>query len=424
MAKRTSRLARLRSQPPARRLPLTLILALAALVLFLAGCATDHPLDTFSADAGPSSERITNLFRPVLGVAIVVFILVEGAIIYMIRRFRANRNSAAGDPYDPDNPQEITDEPLPEQVHGNLRLEIAWTIIPTIILVVVAAFTLVVIFDLEEVTAEDDDLRVTVVGQQWWWEFQYHLDGDTSSPPNFVTVGELVIPVNQQVPLELASRDVIHAYWIPQLKGKKDAVPGRSHDHIIEAYRPGRYKGQCTEFCGLAHAWMKMYTVALPEPDWQAWAENQKKPVTPLTEGQPGFEGQELFMANCARCHSISGLTDTNGDEIIDNPSIYSASDKIHDQLEAGAAPDLTHLMSRSTFAGSYYDLYEDGGEDLPYLDLANSGKLNVVELQEWIANAPASKPADWRDGRGMPPFANLTDEDLDHLVEYLSTLT
>ena len=426
MANRSHQLARsqflARSRPRSRRL--AVILGLATLALFLAGCATDHPLDTFSADAGPSSERITNLFWPVLGVAIVVLILVEGAIIYMIRRFRANRSSAAGDPYDPDNPQEITDEPLPAQVHGNLRLEIAWTIIPTIILVVVAAFTLAAIFDLEEVTAEDDDLRVTVVGQQWWWEFQYHLDGNTSSSPDFVTAGELVIPVNQQVPLEITSRDVIHSYWIPQLIGKKDAVPGRSHDWTIEAYRPGRYEGACTEFCGLAHGWMRMYTVVLPETDWEAWRDNQMKPFTPLTEGQPGFEGQELFMANCARCHSVSGLTDTNGDEIIDDFSIYSAGEPVHDQLLAGAAPDLTHLMSRSTFAGATYDLYEDRGEDLPYLELARSGELNVVELENWVANAPENKPADWRDARGMPPFANLTDEDLDHLVEYLSTLT
>ncbi len=406
-------------------------LSLGVLILLLAGCASEHPLDSLTADAGPSSERITNLFWPILIVAIIILILVEGAIIYMIRRFRAQRRaedsgtSMAGDPYDPDNPTELlVGEPLPPQTHGNLRLEIAWTIIPTIILAVIAGFTLVAIFDLEEVTASEDSLRVTVVGQQWWWEFQYHTDGNTDSPPDFVTAGELVIPVGQQVPLEITSRDVIHSYWIPQLIGKKDGVPGRYHDWLIEASRPGRYLGACTEFCGLAHGYMRMYTIALPATDWNDWAANQRQPVTPLNPGEVGYEGQELFLANCARCHSISGLTDTNGDDQTDDPSIYSGGDPVHDQLVAGAAPDLTHMMSRATFAGATYNLYEDRGEDVDYQDLAQLGEFNAAELENWISNAPGNKPGDWEAGRGMPPFPNLTNADVDALVEYLRTLT
>lgn len=418
--------------------------ALGLLTLIMAGCSTTQPMDTFTADAGPSSERITNLFWPILIVAIVIMILVEGAIIYMIRRFRARRRAEAvaataaatateaatptstlttADPYDPDNPIEITGEPLPPQTHGNLRLEIAWTIIPTIILAIIAGVTLVAIFDLEEVTASDDSLRVTVVGQQWWWEFQYHMDGNTETTPDFVTAGELVIPVGQQVPLEITSRDVIHSYWIPQLIGKKDAVPGRYHDWTIEAYRPGRYLGACTEFCGLAHGYMRMYTVALPEGDWVDWAANQLQPAELLEPGEQGYGGQELFQSNCARCHSISGVTDTNGDDIVDDPSIYSGGEFVQDQLVAGAAPDLTHLMSRATFAGASYDLYEGRGEDLPYQDLARAGELNAVDLERWIVNAPANKPADWQGERGMPPFPNLTADDVDALVEYLRTL-
>ncbi len=318
-------------------------LSLGVLILLLAGCASEHPLDSLTADAGPSSERITNLFWPILIVAIIILILVEGAIIYMIRR---------------------------------------------------------------------------------WWEFQYHTDGNTDSPPDFVTAGELVIPVGQQVPLEITSRDVIHSYWIPQLIGKKDGVPGRYHDWLIEASRPGRYLGACTEFCGLAHGYMRMYTIALPATDWNDWAANQRQPVTPLNPGEVGYEGQELFLANCARCHSISGLTDTNGDDQTDDPSIYSGGDPVHDQLVAGAAPDLTHMMSRATFAGATYNLYEDRGEDVDYQDLAQLGEFNAAELENWISNAPGNKPGDWEAGRGMPPFPNLTNADVDALVEYLRTLT
>ena len=446
-----------------------------ALVL-LSSCASDHPLDSFQADAGPAAERINNLFYPVLIVAIVVLVLVEGAIIYMARRYRAHRRAAkagigaggqgagaledgsadtsadasaagsaenssdggtynspaaaavVGDPYDPDNPGDLSAEPLPEQTHGNLRLEILWTIIPTLILGIISAFTLVAIFDLERVDAEDDSLRVTVVAQQWWWEFQYHLDGDTDSPPDFVTPGEMVIPVGQQVPLQITSRDVIHSFWIPQLNGKKDGVPGSYHDWIIEASRPGRYLGACTEFCGLSHGYMRMYTIALDAAEWDAWAANQIRPAPLLSPGDEGYEGQQLFVDNCARCHSIAGVTDTNADgqtdQIGSDTSIYSGGDPVHDQLVAGAAPDMTHLASRATFAGATYDLYEDRGEDIPYTQLAQQGELNAVDLERWISNAPARKPAMWEQARGMPPFPNLAPEDIDSLVAYLQTLT
>lgn len=428
-------------------------LMFAALVL-LASCSSEQPMDTFQADAGPAAERINNLFYPVLIVAIVVLVLVEGAIIYMIRRFRAQRRAArassgagdagsasnapasgdanaaavVGDPYDPDNPSDVSVEPLPEQTHGNLRLEIAWTIIPTLILGIISAFTLIAIFDLERVDAEDDGLRVTVVAQQWWWEFQYHLDGDTDSPPDFVTPGEMVIPVGQQVPLQITSRDVIHSFWIPQLNGKKDGVPGRYHNWLIEASRPGRYLGACTEFCGLSHGWMRMYTVALDPSEWNAWVANQMRPAPLLGPGDEGYEGQQLFVDNCARCHSIAGVTDTNGDDRTDltgsDDSIYSGGDPVHDQLVAGAAPDLTHFVSRATFAGASYDLYEDRGEDLPYTQLAQQGDLNAIDLERWIASAPDRKPAMWEEARGMPPFPNLTPEDINSLVAYLQTLT
>ena len=422
-------------------------LLLAALV-FLASCSSSFPLDTFDADAGPASERINNLFRPVLIVAFIVLVLVEGAIIYMVRRYRAQRRTAkasvaagalsagstAGstavvvdDPYDPDNPGDLSAEPLPEQTHGNLRLEILWTIIPTIILGVISAFTLVAIFDLERVDAEEDSLRVTVVAQQWWWEFQYHLDGDTDSPPDFVTPGEMVIPVGQQVPLQITSRDVIHSFWIPQLNGKKDGVPGSYHDWIIEASRPGRYLGACTEFCGLSHGYMRMYTIALDSAEWEAWAANQIRPAPLLSPGDEGYEGQQLFVDNCARCHSIAGVTDTNADgqtdQIGSDTSIYSGGDPVHDQLVAGAAPDMTHLASRATFAGATYDLYEDRGEDIPYTQLAQQGELNALDLERWISNAPARKPAMWEQARGMPPFPNLAPEEIDSLLTYLQTL-
>ena len=403
---------------------LSLILIAAAVALAVAGCADEHPLDTLT-EAGPDAQEINDLFFPVLGVAIIVFFLVQGAIIYLAVRYRARRRAAtasAGTDGAEDDDL-YGDEEYPEQVHGNLRLELAWTIIPTILLTVISVFTLISLVQLNRVSAAEDDLRVTVVGQQWWWEFQYHLDGDTSTPPDIVTANELVIPVSQQVPLEITSRDVIHSFWIPRLNGKRDAVPGRTHPWVLEADETGRFMGQCSEFCGLSHAYMRMYTVVLSAAEWSEWVEGQLVDAAPLEPGRPGYEGQEIFLANCANCHVVNGVTDVNLDGVVDRTDDYAGASTITSALVAGAAPNLTHVASRTTFAGSIFDLYEDRAEQIPYLEVAERGYLNRGDLEAWIRNAPERKANDADGARGMTAFPGLTDGDIDALVEYLTTL-
>ncbi len=396
-----------------------------ALAVFLTSCSTDHPLDTLTRDSSPDARRINDLLFVVLAIAILVGILVLGTVIYMVWRFRSKKKAGEKDPYDPDNPNLdlLESEGLPKQVHGNVRLEIAWTIIPAVILVVVAVFTLITIFEMTRVRADDDTLRVDVVGQQWWWEFHYHIDGDRSTPPDFVTSNELVIPVDLQIPLEISARDVIHSFWIPALNGKMDAVPGREHNWNLEASRPGRYFGQCTEFCGLSHGYMKMEVVAMEQGEWVGWAENQISLKNPLQQGDEGYEGEQLFISNCARCHSVAGVTDTNTDEVADDWAIYDGADPIHSQLKAGAAPNLTHFASRTRFAGAIFDIYRDGAEDVDYRDVARLGEANIRDLRDWIRDAPGQKPAAADEGQGMPAFPNLTMEEVDQLIIYLRTL-
>ena len=405
-----------------RRLRLALVAL--AVALALTACADEHPLDTLT-EAGPDAQEINDLFFPVLGVAIIVFFLVQGAIIYLAVRYRARRRAAAAAAHsdDPDGDDLYGDDEYPEQVHGNLRLELAWTIIPTILLAVISVFTLISLVDLNEVSAAEDDLRVTVVGQQWWWEFQYHLDGDTSTPPDIVTANELVMPVRQQVPLGITSRDVIHSFWIPRLNGKKDAVPGRTHPWVIEADEPGRYMGQCTEFCGLSHAYMRMYAVVLEPAEWDEWVQGQLIDAAPLEPGEPGYEGQEVFLANCANCHVVNGVSDVNLDDLPDGMGDYAGANAITPALVSGAAPNLTHVASRTTFAGSIFDLYEDRAERIPYLEVAERGDLNRGDLEAWIRNAPGQKANDADGARGMTAFPGLTDGEIDALVEYLMTL-
>ena len=409
-------------RPLWRRLRLVLIAL--GVALALTACADEHPLDTLT-EAGPDAREINDLFFPVLGVAIVVFFLVQGAVIYLVVKYRARRRDsvAATTGGDGDGDDLYGDDEYPEQVHGNLRLELAWTIIPTILLAVISVFALISLVELNEVSAAEDDLRVTVVGQQWWWEFQYHLDGDTSTPPDIVTANELVMPVRQQVPLEITSRDVIHSFWIPRLNGKRDAVPGRTHPWVIEASETGRFMGQCTEFCGLSHAYMRMYAVVLEPAEWEEWVQGQLVDAAPLEPGDPGYEGQEVFLANCANCHVVNGVTDVNLDGRLDSMADYAGANSITSALVAGAAPNLTHVASRTTFAGSIFDLYENRAKYVPYLEVAERGDLNRGDLEAWIRNAPERKANDPDGGRGMTAFPGLTEGDIDALVEYLTTL-
>ena len=387
----------------------------------------DHPLSTLSP-VGRQGRDIAELINPIFIVAGVVFFLIQGAVLALWWRYRVSGSESGDGEYG-----YYEDEEFPEQTHGNNRLEIAWTIVPTVLLAVISVFTLVALFALDDVKASEDDLVVTVIGQQWWWEYQYHLDGDTSTPPDFVTANELVIPVGQDVALDIKSRDVIHSFWIPKLNGKRDAVPGRSHDWVIQADEPGRFRGQCTEFCGLSHGYMKMVAIALPSAEFAQWRENQLTPADLPEEGTAEAAGWEVFAPQCASCHVINGVTSAaNRGGALDSPpddwDIYGEADSgdaggYTDELVAGAAPNLTHLMTRGTFAGSVFDLYLNAGDHIPYLDLAEAGTLNRGDLEAWIYNAPERKPADADDLRGMPSRTGLTPEDIDNVVAFLSTL-
>ena len=146
---------------------------------------------------------------------------------------------------------------MPEQSHGKPALEIALTILPALILVGIGIPTVSTLMDLAK--TNDTECVINVTGQQWWWEYDYPAQqgcGGITSP--IITSGDLVFPANTNVLLRISSRDVIHSYWIPKLNGKRDAVPGRVQTLRIEADQPGIYAGQCTEFCGLSHANMKM----------------------------------------------------------------------------------------------------------------------------------------------------------------------
>ena len=366
-------------------------------VLVAAGCASDAPLDTMDPQ-GSQSQTIQNLATPVFIVAGIVGVLVLGAILVIVIKFRAKPG----------------DDELPTQTHGSLGLELGWTILPAVILAFVAVATVVTIFDLAD--QPSDAMEVNVYGQQWWWGFEY--DSNNDGQIDIKTANEMVIPAGQPVVVNIRSRDVIHSFWIPALNGKKDAVPGRTHSLTMEADEPGIYRGQCTEYCGLSHANMRMRVVALTEADYAAWVENQTQEAATPSDPEAAA-GLALFQGQCTTCHVIGGV-DT------DLPAAAQVS---------GAAPNLTHLMTRSTFAGGIFELYDqanDGNpnnlDGIPYNDLPEQGTFNRNQLEAWLRDPPAQKPMAPDPtqfspvGRGMPNL-NFSEQQIDQLVAYLETL-
>lgn len=417
----TARGAATRSRRLLRRV---VVAALVGSGLVLSGCASDAELDTFDPQ-GPSAEDIDDLTIPVLITAGVIMVAIFGVIGYLLLRNRV---------------KEYRDDDWPDQIHGNTRLEILWTAIPFVIMVVIAVGSTVVLVDLNrteanayEVTVEGEPVMweptVVVVGQQWWWEFRYYFndqvdldelrenfDPKSLPPADIVTSGQMNIPVGEEIELLVTSRDVIHSYWIPALNGKRDAVPGRFSPWKLEANDPGFFFGQCTEFCGLSHSRMRMQVVAMDGPDFQEWVDQQMAPAEPPTAAAAGYleavragesseqpdgraedRGLVAFMAQCSSCHLIEGVNDQDYVEGEVN-------------LVSGAAPNLTHFASRTTFAGGILNTYNA------------DGSLNRPALEAWLRNPAAIKANAAAEGRGMPNLG-LSEQTIDDLVAYLATL-
>lgn len=216
-------------------------------------------------------------------------------------------------------------------------------------------------------TSTEDDLVIGVVGHQFWWEVTYPELG-------IVTANELHVPTGRPVRLELRSRDVIHSFWVPAVHGKVDLRPGAETALSFEVDRPGVHRGQCAEYCGLSHAQMGMLLVAQEPDDFDRWVQEQTQPAEDPTTAS-ARRGQGLFEVSCASCHAVDGHT----------------TGSLH-------APDLTHLASRRTIAGAWLPNERD-------------------ELRRWIRDPHVAKP-----GAPMPP-ADLTDDDLDALLDYLEGL-
>jgi cytochrome c oxidase subunit II len=343
-------------------------LAVAMIVNLLMLIATSvggvAPLDT------DATVQTPNMFAPVstpafairdisyfvLGICAVIFVVVAAVLTYSIIRFRRRLGE---------------DTREPPQVYGSNQIELAWTVVPVLIVFVLFLATARYIFGIEGHEPPPQALRVTVVGHQWWWEIRYPDLG-------IVTANELHVPASDPASpsptfLTLESADVIHSFWVPQLAGKLDVIPNKTNQTWIEPHTPGLYVGQCAEFCGVQHAWMLLRVIVHPKDAFDAWVAEQQAPAV---DDRVVRAGRDVFgSVACINCHTVRGTT-ANG--------IFG--------------PDLTHLMSRSTLGAGV---------------AANTPE----NLRNWIEN-----PAGLKSGALMPAM-QLSSRELDQLVAYLLTL-
>ena len=285
-----------------------------------------------------------------------IFIVVAGLTVYAIVRYRRR----PGD-----------DGREPPQVYGSTQIELAWTVVPLLIVIVLFLTTARYIFAIEGRSPTPGALEVTIVGNQWWWEIRYPGLG-------IVTANELHVPVSdpaQPTPtfMTLQSADVIHSFWIPQLAGKTDVIPGKTNRTWVDPRTPGVYVGQCAEFCGLQHAGMLLRVTVHPKEEFARWVAAQQAVAAEVPAVRAG---RDVFTSlACINCHTVRG-TSANG--------VFG--------------PDLTHLMSRTTLGAG----------------VAPNTREN---LRAWVRDPATLKPG------ALMPAMQVSGEQLDRLVAYLVTL-
>ncbi len=317
--------------------------------------ATNYPPSVFNP-ASPTAGALWELFLMVLAITAVIFVLVGGFTVYAVIRFRGRPG---------DEPQEAP------QFFGSNRLELAWTILPLLIVFVIFLVVTRTVLSMRSEPSPSQSLLVRVIGHQWWWTFEY-------PQYQFVTANEMHVPVSgsgsaQSVLLQLESGNVVHSFWVPQLAGKTDLLPGRVNMMSFVASKAGVYYGQCGEYCGMEHALMLIRVIVESPEDFERWCAQQKRPAV---EDRSQAKGAHLFFSKtCFNCHQIRGT------------------------LARGAVgPDLTHLMSRQTIG-------------------AGAADNTLKDLTAWVANPQAIKPG------CLMPDLKLEHHDVEALVSYLETL-
>jgi len=251
--------------------------------------------------ASPSAGAIREIYWVIFAICAVVFVLVESALVLFVLRFRRR----GGTPADAEGPQ----------VHGNTRLEVIWTIVPALILVGIATFTFVktpAVRASNPGSAEGRPLVVQVQAHQFYWEYVY--------PTGAVTLDEIRLPVDRPVELRITTLDVAHSWWVPELDGKMDAIPGHTNVLSFVPDRTGTFDGRCAELCGIQHAFMRTYATVMPQQAFDSWLGRE---TARQQQGRSSL-GHRTWQAVCAKCHGIDGQGDI-GPSIQGNSTLVDA---------------------------------------------------------------------------------------------------
>jgi cytochrome c oxidase subunit 2 len=302
------------------------------------------------------AHSIFHLSMLILAITGAIFAVVFSLLAYSVAKFRKRAND---------------DDREPAQVYGSNQIELAWTVIPILIVLVLFLATARVIRSIQDAPQPPGAIEVTAIGHQFWWEFRYPALG-------VVTANELHVPVSNPANstptfLTLLSADTDHSFWVPRLAGKTDLIPNHPNHTWIDPQEAGLYIGQCAQYCGTQHAKMLLRVYVDSPEQFKQWVEEQKKPAVST---DAVAEGRRIFETTaCVNCHAVAG-TVANG----------------------RFGPDLTHLMSRDTIASG----------------AASNSEAN---LRAWIQSPDSFKPG------SLMPAMQLTDHDLDALTAYLVTL-
>ena len=327
-------------------------------------------VEGYASESHRSAPQGTNIFAPastparsiadlsifVLVITGIIFLVVFSLLVYSVGKFRGRTTGTGREP---------------AQVYGSTQIELAWTIIPVLIVVVLFLATARVIHAIQDAPEPTGAIQVVVIGHQYWWEFRYPKLG-------IVTANELHVPVsdpNHPTPtfLQLLSADTDHSFWVPELAGKTDLIPNHPNRMWMDPQRTGVFVGQCAQYCGTQHAKMLLRVLVDGPDDFAAWVRTQQKAAP---EDLDVMAGRRVFESNaCINCHAVAG-TSANG----------------------RFGPDLTHLMSRTTIA-------------------AGAAENTHKNLRLWIQDPSAIKHG------SLMPAMKLSDADLDAVVSYMETL-
>jgi len=325
---------------------------------FAISCAAQsvHPVGNIFKPQATPAESVYHLSLLVMAVCAAIFLVVAGLLTFTIVRFRRRRED---------------DGHEPAQVYGSNRIEVAWTVIPVLIVLVLTMATARVVIAIQNKRAPTGALQVTVIGHQWWWEIRYE-------GLRIVTANELHVPVSTASKpaltfLKLESADVAHSFWVPQLSGKTDLIPNRTNTMWIDPRQEGTFLGNCAEYCGMQHANMLLRVVVQSPEDFEKWTAAQRLDATSDSHVEAA---RAMFLSlSCVNCHTVSGT---------------SASGTF--------GPDLSHLMSRANL----------GSGVIP----------NTSEnLRAWVKDPQEIKPGN------LMPNMQLNARELDEVVAYLSSL-